>query len=1027
MSYFDNWLSVYSRRNVGFEVVNKFYKDDVWKMPWSGELIEKIENNGDIEEVIKAKNQKFYEAFAIEEIYPREDRKSQCQEEKARLEELSSRSRSFNQKLDAFEKDVEILISKYPPERQVYVKGLLKTYFQGGYFVEQDGTGEFQQLRQPPQGFFNKIRQGSKIKEANQYLDAFIDKYQTENLRTELNGISKTFSDWNLFSLGVKFESIVNQDKKEILSSSEDFAKEETIRQEQMVEKQNEIQKIEAKIEAYKDSFKKSEILREEEDVIRTFAEEIRKDIQHPKQYKVSDYIECLENMSDDKEVMFNLRLAKDDRNRKAVEQVLKYNGLQVGDDMDQWLLRKETRGNSDEGMQELFSPVMSAKEAKQIMPKLKADLESAKLTSGVVVPLSAEDVFKDVNKQTLAQDVVEDKLQKLMVMAQWQLKRKDPNIFYGEEQEKKVKQYLGVSSFDELSPVYGSLDELKQQFPKDKYLFSGTMASDDYCQLSGRIGRNGMVYATPDISYAEKYDGVVNLGSSIGLSATGDRYVSTEVGKYKGEKVYIGFINVYEQSPDDKFFDNFGMEEYHCLAGDEYNIPKKSYDLWEPSPNGAVILGRQGQNAVNHRLTKEQAINGFVEKGGEYEIGGKIYRRPRYDSETYVTPEKNPLKAKIMHISYKNPHGGTNTLYLSVPDNPDEFIKYILNSRQADMADTFNAALKEDVLARFQKQKEEFGQGIVRQVRSPDFWEKKQAKLQSVGKEKEKKSVEMAETKTDKISQKTENLAEEKIRQLRGVKNSKVQEIVVEGGEKLAEKTSVRAGVEAVKSSEGLLSKISKADNAVNQVIDKTIDKGSELLNNNVVGRVYEKASEKVADTKVVKAVEKTTAKVTEKAAQTAVGKAVVKTVAKTAGSAVGKSLLKKIPLVSLGAGAYFAWDRLKEGDWKAACGEVASGALGCFPGVGTAASAAIDVGLAAKDIKTVVDENKVTEVSTQIEESESKFSDIKTKEDREKIREIILQKQGKRLPETQAKVQTIRQNDNFHFQEKIAQQGRE
>ena len=129
------------------------------------------------------------------------------------------------------------------------------------------------------------------------------------------------------------------------------------------------------------------------------------------------------------------------------------------------------------------------------------------------------------------------------------------------------------------------------------------------------------------------------------------------------------------------------------------------------------------------------------------------------------------------------------------------------------------------------------------------------------------------------------------------------------------------------------------------------------------------------VSETAAAKTVSKTVEKATQKAAQTTVGKAVTKTVAKTAGSAVGKSVLKKIPLVSLGAGAWFAWDRIKDGDWKGACGELASGALGCLPGLGTAASTAIDVGLAAKDISEVVAENKQNQSS---EVAETKIAKV-------------------------------------------------
>ena len=72
----------------------------------------------------------------------------------------------------------------------------------------------------------------------------------------------------------------------------------------------------------------------------------------------------------------------------------------------------------------------------------------------------------------------------------------------------------------------------------------------------------------------------------------------------------------------------------------------------------------------------------------------------------------------------------------------------------------------------------------------------------------------------------------------------------------------------------------------------------------------------------------------------------------AKTASKGLGKSLLKKIPGVGLVAGLGFGAGRLMRGDWKGALGEVASGAASTIPGLGTAASVAIDAGLAARDM---------------------------------------------------------------------------
>ena len=136
------------------------------------------------------------------------------------------------------------------------------------------------------------------------------------------------------------------------------------------------------------------------------------------------------------------------------------------------------------------------------------------------------------------------------------------------------------------------------------------------------------------------------------------------------------------------------------------------------------------------------------------------------------------------------------------------------------------------------------------------------------------------------------------------------------------------------------------KADNIKNQAservnkFDNAVDKAANTPNARQTGKALEK--------KGGKALRKAAGKGVEKAA----GKAAAKTTAKIAGKATLKSILKKIPVVSLAAGCFFGYQRLKEGDWKGALGEVASGTLGCFPGIGTAASVAVDAGLAVRDI---------------------------------------------------------------------------
>ena len=96
------------------------------------------------------------------------------------------------------------------------------------------------------------------------------------------------------------------------------------------------------------------------------------------------------------------------------------------------------------------------------------------------------------------------------------------------------------------------------------------------------------------------------------------------------------------------------------------------------------------------------------------------------------------------------------------------------------------------------------------------------------------------------------------------------------------------------------------------------------------------------------------------------AVGKNIAK---KAIGKGAGKALLKKIPGVSIIAGLAFASQRLMAGDGIGAIGELASGIASTLPGLGTAASVAIDAALIAKDVNSATkDANDIAKEATDI-----------------------------------------------------------
>lgn len=165
-----------------------------------------------------------------------------------------------------------------------------------------------------------------------------------------------------------------------------------------------------------------------------------------------------------------------------------------------------------------------------------------------------------------------------------------------------------------------------------------------------------------------------------------------------------------------------------------------------------------------------------------------------------------------------------------------------------------------------------------------------------------------------------------------------------------------------------------------------------------NFFKRMKEKIKKRFGKSAQQKAGKKAAAKTTEKTLAKTTGKAAGKTAGKTVGKAVakttGKSLLKKIPLVGLGVGCYFAWGRIKQGDYAGALGEVASGAAACVPGVGTAVSVGIDVALGGRDVYRASQGGEVSQQQA-VSENASAEERIQKKISRAD-RRLLLEKSG-------------------------------
>ena len=106
---------------------------------------------------------------------------------------------------------------------------------------------------------------------------------------------------------------------------------------------------------------------------------------------------------------------------------------------------------------------------------------------------------------------------------------------------------------------------------------------------------------------------------------------------------------------------------------------------------------------------------------------------------------------------------------------------------------------------------------------------------------------------------------------------------------------------------------------------------------------KAAQKAAKEAAEKAAKEAAESATKEVTEKTSKEA-----AELIAKSA----GRTALKKVPIVSIGAGLIFGFQRALQGDFVGAGAEVTSGILGTFAGPGTVGSVAIDAGLLASDL---------------------------------------------------------------------------
>ena len=122
---------------------------------------------------------------------------------------------------------------------------------------------------------------------------------------------------------------------------------------------------------------------------------------------------------------------------------------------------------------------------------------------------------------------------------------------------------------------------------------------------------------------------------------------------------------------------------------------------------------------------------------------------------------------------------------------------------------------------------------------------------------------------------------------------------------------------------------------------------------------KVEAKAGSKAANEGVKKFMKKLTPQQLKVVKKKLLAKVLAKEGLKLAGKKGSKVIAKKVPIAGLIAGLGFGISRLwSDKDYEGAVLEIASGLASCFPGVGTAISAGLDVAGIARDVDNLIDD---------------------------------------------------------------------
>ena len=205
----------------------------------------------------------------------------------------------------------------------------------------------------------------------------------------------------------------------------------------------------------------------------------------------IDTYVPTLTEIDDNKAVIFNFR-CQNINDKGKLEKILEELGLKETPDVSGWLVQAKLDASSEKSI-DIWSPIMTAKEAKEIMPELLQRLDKSGIKRSNVLPITVENLLEKIDyekKDTIKTANFDQEVDKILQKFEYDSCSKDTAIEYWyqeatSEQKKQLCELYGLEDTDQFPEQFGAneftLDKIKYRYPSKDYVYSGTQVSDDY------------------------------------------------------------------------------------------------------------------------------------------------------------------------------------------------------------------------------------------------------------------------------------------------------------------------------------------------------------------------------------------------------------------------------------------------------------------------------------------------------------------------------------------------------------------